>query len=229
MSPYTTPLWAVQDTALPSFCRVLILSVSSASSTLSCIRSALWAFHHGSRPFSRSVTWTFFALADLGLSASHNSCAYAPRAQGKPFGVHRFRKAAFQSNSALQSLVPTMQPVQKTVEVPILQFVDRIVCVVVPLQRPTFLGVMLFPQVQYINQVGVNPVEMRRPTTVLWYGLGGLSCLLPARGSGYDKICLTVVYRKRWYFSPRGKIAWSRTFPSVPARTGECLFSQGFQ
>ena len=44
MSPYTTPLWAVQVTALPSFCPVLILSVSSASSTPSFIGSTLWVW-----------------------------------------------------------------------------------------------------------------------------------------------------------------------------------------
>ena len=42
------------------------------------------------------------------------------------------------------------------------------------------------------------------------------------------RICLTVVYRKCCYFSPRGEIALSRTFPSVSARTLESAFFPGF-
>ena len=59
ISPYITPLRAVQVSALPLFYKVLILSVSSASSTPSFIGSTLWVFHHVSLPFSRSVNWTF--------------------------------------------------------------------------------------------------------------------------------------------------------------------------
>ena len=78
---YTTPLWPVQVTALSSFCRVLILSVSCASLTPSLIGSTLWVFHHGSIPFSRSVAWTLFALANLGLSACHKLCVRATRSR----------------------------------------------------------------------------------------------------------------------------------------------------
>ena len=163
ISPYITPLRAVRVTALPSFCRVLILSVSSASSTPSFIGSTLWVFHHVSLPCPRSVNCTFFALAHLGLSARHSSCVHAPRAPGvdclvthgggegawlqcssDSWVLHRqvqsFRKPEFQSNSAwcqFRSLS------------------TRIVYVPNPLQRPvpTFSRVVLFPQVQYINKV----------------------------------------------------------------------------
>ena len=53
ISYYTPPLRAVQVTALPSFCGVLILSVSLASPTPCLIGSTLWVFYHGTQHFSR--------------------------------------------------------------------------------------------------------------------------------------------------------------------------------
>ena len=53
--------------------------------------------------------------------------------------------------------------------------------------------------------------------------LEDLSCPSAAYGSEYDKSS-SVFHRKCCYFSPRGKIALSRTFPSVSARTLESAF-----
>ena len=48
------------------------------------------------------------------------------------------------------------------------------------------------------------------------------------QNSDMDWRSLTVVYRTCCFFSPRGKIAWSRTFPSVSARTLESAVFPGF-
>ena len=129
LSPYTTPWWAVQVAALSSFCGVSILLASPASSTPSFIGSTPWVFYRVWTCFANLGLAVchiscVYAPRALGVDCSVKSrvqtshggreglVAVFVRQLGvasstrKAFGVHRFRKPAFQSNSVLQSLVP---------------------------------------------------------------------------------------------------------------------------
>ena len=168
--------------------------------------------------------------APLPGASCRGNCWYA----GKVFSVTSrwTTPSCFPTTSAhdLQPLILTIRLEQKTVKVPIFcSSLTRIVYVPKSLQRPvpsSFLKECYFRKCSTSSKWSISPSrcgDHRQDFGRDWR----IYHVLPPHGTEYDQI-LPSLPQEMLLFSPRGKIALSRSFPSVSAWTLESAFFPGF-